>query len=108
MQALLDERDYQTITDEVIRRLKEQYDLVPKQATTTDKWVGIKEFTKSLPTPKDKEWVRMFILTLPAFKKWVINLNAGRGRPTRINLTKGLKWIEAHQDEIDWNQSLPR
>lgn len=108
MQASLDEQDYQVITDEVLRRIKERYNLVPKRTSQIDKWIGIQQFTNQLPIKKDKEWVRMFILTLPVFKKWVINLNAGQGRPTRVNLTKALPWIMNHQDEIDWNQSLPR
>lgn len=108
MQALLDERDYQVITNEVLKRIREQYDLVPKQDVQTDEWVYIKKFTSKLPVVKDKEWVRMFILPLPAFKPWVINLNAGQGRPTRVNLTKALPWIMSHQADIDWNQSLPR
>ncbi|MFR0547968.1 hypothetical protein ACLUX9_03835 [Limosilactobacillus reuteri subsp. suis] len=108
MQASLDEQDYQVITNEVLRRIKECYNLVPKQDVQTDKWVGIKEFTSKLPVIKDKEWVRMFLLTLPDFKAWVINLNAGQGRPARVNLTKALPWIMSHQADIDWNQSLPR
>ena len=31
MEATLDEQDYQTITNEVLKRIKEQYDLMPKQ-----------------------------------------------------------------------------
>lgn len=108
MQALLDEYDYKTITDEVLKRIKERYTLVPKQTTQADEWISIKEFTKYLPMKKDKEWVRMFILSLPAFKNWVINLNAGQGHPVRVNLTKGLVWIEDHQNDIDWNKPLPR
>lgn len=108
MEAILDEQDYQTITNEVLKRIKECYNLVPKQDVQVDKWVGIQEFTNCLPVKKDKEWVRMFILSLPAFESWVINLNAGSGHPVRVNLTKGLAWIEANQNDIDWNQSLSR
>lgn len=108
MQALLDERDYQTITEEVLKRIKEQYDLVPKNHNQIDKWIGIQQFTDQLPIKKDKEWVRMFILTLPVFKNWVINLNAGQGHRTKVNVTKALPWIMSHQADIDWNQSLPR
>jgi len=107
MQAVLDEHDYQIIADKVLQQITEKYDLVPKQSQD-DQWVGIKKFTKSLPVIKDKEWVRVFILPLPAFKTWVINLNAGRGHPTRVNATQGLAWVNDHQNEIDWNQSLPR
>ncbi|MFR0534506.1 hypothetical protein [Limosilactobacillus reuteri] len=108
MQALLDERDYQTITEEVLKRIKEQYDLVPKNHNQIEDWVGIQEFTNCLPVKKDKEWVRMFILSLPAFESWVINLNAGSGYPVRVNLTKGLAWIEGHQNDVDWNRPLQR
>lgn len=108
MQALLDERDYQTITEEVLKRIKEQYDLVPKNHNQIENWVGIQEFTNCLPVKKDKEWVRMFILSLPVFKNWVINLNAGQGHRTKVNVTKALPWIMSHQADIDWNQSLPR
>ena len=54
MQASLDEQDYQVITNEVLRRIKECYNLVPKQDVQTDKWVGIKEFTSKSPVIKDK------------------------------------------------------
>ena len=76
MQASLDEQDYQVITNEVLRRIKECYNLVPKQTSQVDDWTGIQQFTDQLPIKKDKEWVRMFLLTLPVFKNWVINLNA--------------------------------
>ena len=108
MQASLDEQDYQVITDEVLRRIKKYYDLVPKQTSQIDKWIGIQQFTDQLPIKKDKEWVRMFLLTLPVFKNWVINLNAGQGHRTKVNMTKALPWIMSHQADIDWNQSLPR
>ena len=108
MQASLDEQDYQVITDEVLRRIKECYNLVPKQTSQIDDWIGIQQFTDQLPIKKDKEWVRMFLLTLPVFKNWVINLNAGQGHRTKVNVTKALPWIMAHQADIDWNQSLPR
>lgn len=108
MQAALDEQDYQVITKEVLKRIKEHYKLVPKQTTQVDEWVGIKQFTDQLPIKKDKEWVRMFLLTLPVFKNWVINLNAGQGYRTKVNVTKALPWIMSHQADINWNQSLPR
>ena len=108
MQASLDEQDYQVITDEVLRRIKEYYNLVPKQTSQIDDWIGIQQFTDQLPIKKDKEWVRMFLLTLPVFKNWVINLNAGQGHRTKVNVTKALPWIMSHQADIDWNQSLPR
>ena len=108
MQASLDEQDYQVITDEVLRRIKECYNLVPKQTSQIDDWIGIEQFTDQLPIKKDKEWVRRFLLTLPVFKNWVINLNAGQGHRTKVNVTKALPWIMAHQADIDWNQSLPR
>ena len=108
MQASLDEQDYQVITDEVLRRIKEYYNLVPKQTSQIDDWIGIQQFTDQLPIKKDKEWVRMFLLTLPGFKNWVINLNAGQGHRTKVNVTKALPWIMSHQADIDWNQSLPR
>ena len=108
MQASLDEQDYQVITDEVLRRIKEYYNLVPKQTSQIDDWIGIQQFTDQLPIKKDKEWVRMFLLTLPVFKNWVINLNAGQGHRTKVNVTKALPWIMSHQADINWNQSLPR
>ena len=108
MQASLDEQDYQVITNEVLRRIKECYNLVPKQTSQIDDWIGIQQFTDQLPIKKDKEWVRMFLLTLPVFKNWVINLNAGQGHRTKVNVTKALPWIMSHQADIDWNQSLPR
>jgi len=107
MQAVLDEHDYQIIADKVLQQITEKYDLVPKQPQN-DQWVSLKEFTKQLPIIKDKEWVRMFILARPEFEAWVINLNAGKGYRTKVNATQGLAWINDHQAEIDWNQSLPR
>ena len=58
MQVQLDEKDYQLIAAKVLDIIKQKYDLVPQQ-------------------PKYDNWVRMFILTRPEFKSWVINLNAG-------------------------------
>lgn len=76
MQVQLDEKDYQLIAAKVLDIIKQKYDLVPQQPKY-DNWVGIKEFISELPVVKGKEWVRMFILTRPEFKSWVINLNAG-------------------------------
>ncbi|MFR0607125.1 hypothetical protein ACLUV9_01910 [Limosilactobacillus balticus] len=108
MEATLDEQDYQVIADKVLQQIRKEYDLVPKgqKKQEFDEWVGIEEFTQSLPVIKDKEWVRTFILSLPVFKDWVINLNAGAGYPVRVNKTKGLKWIEKRRVEIDWNKPL--
>lgn len=108
MQAALDKEDYQQIADEVLKLIQDKYDLVPKQQNQLEQWVGIQEFTNALPVKKDKEWVRMFILQLPEFKNWVFNLNAGKGHRVKINISKGLDWIAKNQNEIDWNQSLPR
>lgn len=110
MQAVLDEHDYQIIADKVLQQIKEDYDLIPKgyQIQRLDEWVGIEEFAKSLPYIHDKEWVRAFILPLPGLKKWVINLNAGKGYPVRVNKTQALAWIDKHYKEIDWNKSLKK
>lgn len=104
----LDDKERQLIVKEAVEIIRQEYDLPPKHQNQLEQWASIQEFTNALPVKKDKEWVRMFILPLPAFKPWVINLNAGQGRPTRINLTKALPWIMSHQADIDWNQSLPR
>ena len=109
MQAVLDEEDYEAIAQKltpiILKQITDKYDLVPK--SPTDKWVGLKEFAKSLPVTKSKEWVRTFVLTMPEMKDWVIGINPGRGHSTKVNITKALTWVNQHPDQIDWNQSLP-
>lgn len=78
----------------------------PKQPQVIH-WMSLDKFTKKLPIKRDKEWVRMFILPLKPLENMVINISAGRGRPTRVN-PEVVDWVVEHQSEIDWNQSLPR
>lgn len=106
MRAVLDENELDVIAEKVIKRIEANYDLVPKQRN--DNWVGIDEFRKALPVIKAREWVRLYLLTKPEFKDWVINVNAGKGHPTKINKAKAVVWTQAHQNEIDWNKSLPQ
>lgn len=110
MQTILDEADYTAIAQKLMpmmmKKITEKYDLVPKQHPTDD-WVNLDTFVKSLPVIKAKEWVRTFILPLPEMSDWVINVNPGKGRRTKVNITKAKKWVDDHQNEIDWNQSLP-
>lgn len=110
MQTILDEADYAAIAQKLMpmmmKKITEKYDLVPKQRPTDD-WVSLNTFVKSLPVTKAKEWVRTFILPLPEMENWVINVNPGKGRRTKVNITKAKKWVDDHQNEIDWNQSLP-
>jgi hypothetical protein len=108
MQAVLDKQDYQHIADEVLKLIKTDYELVPKRHNQIEQWVGIQEFAEALPVRKDKEWVRMFILQRPEFEKLVFNLNAGKGHRVKVNMSKGLAWVNEHRDEVDWNQPLPR
>lgn len=104
----LDDKERQLIVKEAVEIIRQEYDLPPKHQNQLEQWAGIQEFTNALPVKKDKEWVRMFILQLPEFKNWVFNLNAGKGHRVKVNLSKGLNWVAKHQDEIDWNQPLPR
>lgn len=111
MQAVLDERDYQLIIDrvseEIFQKLRNKYYLVPKNPDKKG-WVGLKEFTELLPERKDKEWVRTYILPRPEFKNWVHNIHPGRGRRTKINADEGLRWVNTHMNQIDWNIKLPK
>lgn len=110
MQAVLDKKDYDIIAQKlmpiILEKITDDYDLVPK--STIDKWVGLKEFTKALPVIKAQEWVRTFILPMPEMKNWVTGINPGKGRATKVNITKALAWINAHPDKIDWTRPLPR
>lgn len=109
MQATLDKEDYKTIAQQLLpllmKEISNKYDLVPK--TSTDNWVGLKEFTRALPVIKSKEWVRMFILNRPEFRNWAVNVNPGKGHVTKVNASKGVAWVNEHVNEINWEESLP-
>lgn len=94
------------IAKDVLELIKNDYEIKPK-AVEKAGWVGLKDFTKMLPVLKSKEWVRNFILTLPEFEKWAVNVNPGKGRATMVDADHGVEWVEQHVDEIDWKEKLP-
>lgn len=105
MQAVLDSKDYDVITAEVLKRITAKYDLVPKHKK--EEWLTLSEFKDALPIVKEKKWLTTFLLTKPVFKDWVINLNRGKGYKVKVN-SLVLKWIHDHPSEINWNESLRR
>lgn len=101
MQATLDSSDYDMIANEVIKRIVDKYDLVPKQKNP-ERLLTVKEFQQQLPVRKRADWIRNDLFCQnPGLKQFAFNLNAGKGRPLKIN-PKAIDWINDHLDEIDW------
>lgn len=103
MQALLDEEDYQSIAAKVLDIIKQDYDLVPKQHGNA--LIGLEQFRRQYGHNKAAAWIKLYLLPkMPG----VFGLNAGKGHPIRINEEKATEWLSQHEEEIDWNRSLPR
>lgn len=103
MQALLDEEDYQSIAVKVLDIIKQDYDLVPKQHGAA--LIGLEEFRRKYGHDKSPAWLKLYLLPkMPG----VYGLNAGKGHPIRIDEGKVAKWMEQHEDSVNWNQILPR
>lgn len=101
MQATLDSSDYDMIANEVIKRIVAKYDLVPKKQIP-ERLLTVKEFQQQLPVRKRADWIRNDLFQRnPELKRFAFNLNAGKGRPLKIN-PKAIDWINGHLDEIDW------
>lgn len=106
MQALLDERDYQTIADKVLDLIKKDYDLVPKKPAKAI--IGMEEF-RTLAHGKAPDWIKLFIFhDFPETKEWAFGVGMGTGHPIKINYAKAKEWMDKHESEIDWSQSLPQ
>ena len=103
MQALLDEQDYQVIADKVLDLIKEDYDLVPKRQPVRQ--ISLPQFKAEHGIKKSLVWCRTYLLPkMPG----VYGLNQGKGHPVRIDVEKATRWLAQHEEEIDWNQPLPR
>lgn len=101
MQATLDSSDYDMIANEVIKRIVAKYDLVPKKHSP-ERLLTVKEFQQQLPVRKRADWIRNDLFQRnPELKQFAFNLNAGKGRPLKIN-PKAIDCINDHLDEIDW------
>ncbi|MCZ3746529.1 hypothetical protein L2520_03710 [Limosilactobacillus vaginalis] len=105
MQAVLDSKDYDTITAEVLKRITAKFELVPKQ--TKSEWLTLDEFKAKLPITKDKTWLKTFLLVRPEFKGQVINLNRGTGYKVKVS-SQMVDWVNQHVDEIEWDKPLPK
>lgn len=105
MQAVLDSKDYDVITNEVLKRITAKFDLVPKEKK--EGWLTLNEFKNQLPVTKDKQWLTTILLTKPRFKDQVINLNRGKGYKVKVS-SKVIDWINDHVNEINWSEPLPR
>lgn len=67
-----------------------------------ERLLSMEEFQKHLPVNKRKDWLRNDLFQRnPELKQFAFNLNAGKGRPLKIN-AKAIDWINDHLDEIDW------
>lgn len=103
MQALLDEEDYQSIVAKVLDIIKQDYDLVPKQHGNA--LIGLEGFRHKYGHDKSPAWLKLYLLPkMPG----VFGLNCGRGHPVKIDVEKATRWLSQHEEEIDWNQPLPR
>lgn len=83
--------------------------LVPeKEEEPEENWVTIDELRQYVPGNKSKEWIKLFILhDYPETREWSTEPFPGKGRTVKVNLPEARKWIQKHNLEIDWNQSLP-
>lgn len=105
MQAVLDSKDYDVITSEVLKRITTNFDLVPKKPKK--EWLTLDEFKSKLPITKDKTWLKTFLLVRPEFRGQVINLNRGTGYKVKVS-SKMVDWVNRHANEIEWDKQLPR
>lgn len=103
MQALLDDKDYQSIATRVLEIIKQDYDLVPKQSKET--LIGLEQFRHQYGHNKSPAWLKLYLLPkMPG----VFGLNAGKGHPVKIDEEKATRWLTKHENEIDWDKPLPR
>lgn len=103
LKIYLDDEVYDTIADEVEKRLRAKYNLTPKQDRPT--LIGLEQFRRQYGHNKAAAWIKLYLLPkMPG----VFGLNAGKGHPVKIDVKKATEWLSQHEEEIDWNQSLPR
>lgn len=103
LKIYLDDDVYDIIADEVEKRLRAKYNLTPKQDRPT--LIGLEQFRRQHGHNKAAAWIKLYLLPkMPG----VFGLNCGRGHPVKIDVKKATEWLSQHEDEIDWNQSLPR
>ena len=102
MQAVFDEKDYQSIADKVLKIIKQDYDLVPKKIRPS--LINLEEFRHKYGHDKAPSWLKLYLLPkIPG----VYGLNAGKGHPIRIDEEKSSRWLAQHENEIDWSKPLP-
>lgn len=107
MEAVLDSKDYDRITAEVLKRITAKFDLVPKKEKKPI--IGMEEFRKDYAYGKDSRWVKLYIFAAyPETSEWAVGVGQGKGHHIRINRAKAQAWMNKHESEIDWNKSLPR
>lgn len=103
MQATLDQADYQSIATEVIKLIKQEYDLVPKHHDPA--LINLEEFRHKYGHGKAPQWLKLYLLPqMPG----VYGLNAGKGHPVKIDENKATRWLAKHEDDVDWTRPLPR
>lgn len=106
MQALLDEKDYDKITAEVLKRITKKFELVPKEKQKPV--VNLEEFRKKLCHGKAPRWVILYIFNAyPETSEWAFNVNKGSGHHIKINFQKAKSWMDKNEAKIDWSKSLP-
>lgn len=107
MEAVLDSKDYDRITAEVLKRITAKFDLVPKKEKKPI--IGLEEFRKDYAYNKDPRWVKLYIFAAyPETKQWAFGVGMGSGHRIKINRAKAADWMRKHESEIDWDRPLPR
>ena len=102
LKMYLDDEVYDVITQEVLKRIKQDYDLVPKHRRSM--LISLEEFRHKYGHDKSPTWLKLYLLPkMPG----VFGLNAGKGHPIRIDEDKSTRWLAHHEDEIDWTKPLP-
>lgn len=100
MEVTLTDQDRHAIAEEVYRMIKA--DQHPQDRPTI---IGLEQFRRQYGHNKAAAWIKLYLLPkMPG----VFGLNCGRGHPVKIDVKKATEWLSQHEEEIDWNQSLPR
>lgn len=67
--------------------------------------ISLEQFRCQYGHRKSPAWCRLYLLPkMPG----VYGLNQGKGHPVKIDVEKATRWLTQYEEEIDWNQPLPR
>ena len=100
MEVTLTDQDRHAIAEEVYQMIKADQHLKNRSCL-----IGLEQFRRQYGHNKAAAWIKLYLLPkMPG----VFGLNCGRGHPVKIDVEKATRWLSQHEEEIDWNQPLPR